>query len=176
METREALRQCIRRAQLVGARLRAATMRLTDADQERSWAIVAADETVVSIRTQLRLCQGSPTAWPTGTDTEPCGGGGRGAALVARLAGPTSEWRTGDRAPAPRTEDATAYVLCDHARGRRVLARRVADLDTWTRQAPEAEPASPEEMTASHTWPRDRLAEPEEAPPSGRLAKELRAA
>jgi hypothetical protein len=25
-------------------------MRLTDADQERSWAIVAADETVVSIR------------------------------------------------------------------------------------------------------------------------------
>lgn len=74
------------------------------------------------------------------------------------------------------TEDAPEDVQFDHARVCRVLARMVADLDTLTRQAPAAEPASPEETTDSRTQPRYRLAEPEEAPQRGRTAKEPREA
>jgi hypothetical protein len=76
----------------------------------------------------------------------------------------------------PDAEDATSYVQFDQARVRRVLARMVADLDTLTRQAPEAEPASPEETTDSRTQPRHRLAEPDEEPPRSRTAEEPREA
>jgi hypothetical protein len=58
----------------------------------------------------------------------------------------------------PDTEDATEYVQFDQARVRRVLARIAADLDTLTRQGPEAEPASSEEPTDSRTQHRYRLA------------------
>lgn len=50
METRDAFRQRVRREQLVKARLRVAAMRLTDAEQERIWAIVAVHEAGLSSR------------------------------------------------------------------------------------------------------------------------------
>jgi hypothetical protein len=50
MGTREAFRQRVRREQLRKARLRVATVRLTDAEQERIWAIVAAHEAGLSLR------------------------------------------------------------------------------------------------------------------------------
>jgi hypothetical protein len=71
----------------------------------------------------------------------------------------------------PDTEDATAYVSCHHARGRRVLTRMIANLDALTRQAPAAEPAPPEETTNAHAAPISP-ADPAEELPSGRPAKE----
>ena len=50
METREALPQRVRRAQLVQAWLRAATTQLAEAEQERIWAIVAVHQAGLSIR------------------------------------------------------------------------------------------------------------------------------
>lgn len=50
METCEAFRHRIRREQLVKARLRVATMWLTDAEQVRIWVIGAAHEAELSIR------------------------------------------------------------------------------------------------------------------------------
>jgi hypothetical protein len=50
METREALRYRVRREQQLKARLRLATTRLAEAEQERIWAIVAAHQAGLSIR------------------------------------------------------------------------------------------------------------------------------
>ena len=50
MATPEALRQRVRREQQMIARLRLATTRLADAEQERLWAIVAAHRAGLSIR------------------------------------------------------------------------------------------------------------------------------
>ena len=61
METPEAWRQRVRREQQLIARLRLATTRLADADCERIWAIVAAQEAGLSIR-QITPATGlSPT-------------------------------------------------------------------------------------------------------------------
>ena len=61
METPEALPQRVRRDQQWHARLRLATMRLADAEQERIWAIVAAKEAGLSIRQIARATGLSPT-------------------------------------------------------------------------------------------------------------------
>ena len=50
METREQLRQRVRREHQLKARLRLATIRLAEAEQERIWAVVAAHEAGLSIR------------------------------------------------------------------------------------------------------------------------------
>src|SRR5438093_10781800 len=50
METREQLHQRVRREQQLKARLRLATTRLTAAERERIWAIVAAHDAGLSIR------------------------------------------------------------------------------------------------------------------------------
>ena len=50
METREQLHQRVQRDQQLTARLRLATTRLADAEQERIWAIVAAHQAGLSIR------------------------------------------------------------------------------------------------------------------------------
>ena len=50
METREQLHQRVRHEQQLKARLRVATARLTEAEQERIWAIVAAHHAGLSIR------------------------------------------------------------------------------------------------------------------------------
>jgi hypothetical protein len=50
METREAFRQRVRYEQQLAARLRLATTRLAEAEQERIWAIVAAHQAGLSIR------------------------------------------------------------------------------------------------------------------------------
>jgi transcriptional regulator with XRE-family HTH domain len=50
METREQLHQRVRHEQQLKARLRVATTRLTEAEQERIWAIVAAHRAGLSIR------------------------------------------------------------------------------------------------------------------------------
>jgi transposase len=50
METREQLHQRVQRDQQLKARLRLATTRLADAEQERIWAIVAAHQAGLSIR------------------------------------------------------------------------------------------------------------------------------
>jgi IclR helix-turn-helix domain len=50
METREQLHQRVRHEQQLKARLRLATTRLTAAEQERIWAIVAARHAGLSIR------------------------------------------------------------------------------------------------------------------------------
>src|SRR5713101_8905659 len=61
METPEALQQCVRREQQMIARLRLAMTRLTDAERERIWAIVAAKEAGLSIRQIARATGVSPT-------------------------------------------------------------------------------------------------------------------
>ena len=61
METPEAFRQRVRREQQLIARLRLATTRLADADRERIWAIVAAQEAGLSIRQIARATGLSPT-------------------------------------------------------------------------------------------------------------------
>ena len=50
METREALRQHIRHERQLKTRLQLATTRLTDAERERLWSIVAAHDAGWSIR------------------------------------------------------------------------------------------------------------------------------
>src|SRR5215468_353182 len=50
METREQLHQRVRHEQQLKARLRVATTRLAEAEQERNWAIVAAHHAGLSIR------------------------------------------------------------------------------------------------------------------------------
>src|SRR5215467_11053327 len=50
METREQLHQRVRHEQQLQARLRVATTRLAEAEQERIWAIVAAHHAGLSIR------------------------------------------------------------------------------------------------------------------------------
>src|SRR5215813_4257312 len=50
METREQLHQRVRHEQQLKARLRLATTRLAEAEQERIWAIVAAHSAGLSIR------------------------------------------------------------------------------------------------------------------------------
>ena len=61
METPEAWRQRVRREQQLIARLRLATTRLAEADRERIWAIVAAQEAGLSIRQTARATGLSPT-------------------------------------------------------------------------------------------------------------------
>jgi hypothetical protein len=61
MEPPEAWRQRVRREQQLIARLRLATTRLADADRERIWAIVAAQEAGLSIRQMARATGLSPT-------------------------------------------------------------------------------------------------------------------
>jgi hypothetical protein len=61
MEPPEAWRQRVRREQQLIARLRLATTRLTDADRERIWAMVAAKEAGLSIRQIARATGLSPT-------------------------------------------------------------------------------------------------------------------
>ena len=61
METPEAFRQRVRREQQLIARLRLATTRLADADRERIWAMVAAQEAGLSIRQIARATGLSPT-------------------------------------------------------------------------------------------------------------------
>jgi hypothetical protein len=57
METREQLHQRVQHEQQLKARLRLATTRLTEAEQERIWAIVAAHQAGLSIR-QLAAATG----------------------------------------------------------------------------------------------------------------------
>jgi hypothetical protein len=64
METPEALQPCVRREQQMIARLRLAMTRLADAERERSWAIVAAQEAGLSIRQIARATGVSPTRMP----------------------------------------------------------------------------------------------------------------
>jgi hypothetical protein len=54
MEMPEALQQRMRREQQMIARLRLAITRLADAERERLWAIVAAQEAGLSIRQRAR--------------------------------------------------------------------------------------------------------------------------
>ena len=61
METPEALQQCVRREQQMIVRLRLAMTRLADAERERIWAIVAAQEAGLSIRQIARATGVSPT-------------------------------------------------------------------------------------------------------------------
>jgi hypothetical protein len=61
MEPPEAWRQRVRREQQLIARLRLATTRLADADRERIWAMVAAQEAGLSIRQMARATGLSPT-------------------------------------------------------------------------------------------------------------------
>src|SRR2546430_14148193 len=61
MEPPDAWRQRVRREQQLVARLRLATTRLADADRERIWAIVAANEAGLSIRQIARATGLSPT-------------------------------------------------------------------------------------------------------------------
>ena len=57
----EALQQCVRREQPMIARLRLAMTRLADAERERIWAMVAAQEAGLSIRQIARATGVSPT-------------------------------------------------------------------------------------------------------------------
>jgi hypothetical protein len=58
METRQVFRPRVWRAPLAKTRLWVATMRLTDAEQERIWAIMVAHEAGLSIRQTAAICLG----------------------------------------------------------------------------------------------------------------------
>ncbi len=212
METREALRQRVRREQHLTARLRLATTRLVEAEQERLWAIVAAHHAGLSIR-QIAAATGlsrsrihqllqDNEAREIPTWLSHLRGRVHDSDSPRAASLPSPQGQIQDRVAEevevlrwcldwlerlergeqvivnlrPATEDATEYVQFDQARVRRVLARIAADLDMLTRQGPEAEPASSEELTDARTQHRYRLAEPEEEPQRGRTAKEQREA
>src|SRR5262245_11941408 len=212
METHEQLHQRVRHEQQLKARLRVATTRLTEAEQERIWAIVAAHRAGLSIR-QIAATTGLsrsrihqllqdteareiPT-WLSHLRTlDKAVDSGQAAELPAsqtrmqtRVAEEVEVLRwcldrlerleRGEQVVVnlrPDTEDATEYVRCDQARVRRVLARIAADLDLLARHGAEGEAAHPAQAADPRTRHRQRLAEPEEVPQRGRMAKEQREA
>jgi hypothetical protein len=201
METHDEFGERIRREQQLAARLRLATERLDEAQRERTWAIVEAHQSGLSVRqiaaatglssSRVHQLLGSDEAreiprWlsqqrrrdrPSPPDVQ------------ARLAGELEalrrcrEWleRLDRGEPVvvnlrPETDPETEYVAFDRPRVLRVLARIVADLDELAGYPPIAAEGRTEGKTAEarRAHHRRRLAEPD-PPPKRMTVQEERA-
>jgi hypothetical protein len=193
METNDEFRERIRREGQIAARLRLATDRLEEAQQERIWAVVDAHQTGLSIR-QIAAATGlSPSRvhqllgaeeareiprWLSqrrARDAAPSEGQ---ADFQARLAAEMTalrqcrEWlrlmQRGERVVVnlrPESDPETEYVAFDGPRILRVLGRIIADLDVLAGLPPRAaEERKAEDAEARRVRHRKQMAEPEPEP------------
>jgi hypothetical protein len=204
METNDEFRERIRREQQLAARLRLATERLEEAQQERIWAVVEAHESGLSIRQIAAATTLSPSRvhqllgseesreiprWLSQRrDQEAVSSQGH-PDLQARLAGEMDalrrcrEWlerlERGEQIVVnlrPESDPETEYVAFDRPRVLRVLARVIADLDGLAGFPPIAEEeAKKGSAEARRVRHRQRLAEPD-PPPKRLTVREERAA
>jgi hypothetical protein len=197
METNDEFRERFCREVPIADRLRLATERLEEAQQEQIWAVVEAHKAGLSIRqiaastglSQSRVHQllGSGEAneiprWRSrrrGQATAPFEGP---ADFQSRLAAETTalrqcrEWlrlmQRGEPVVVnfrPESDPETEYVAFDRPRVLRVLGRIIADLDELGGLPPQAEEErKDEDAEARRVRHRQRLAEPE--PPPKRLS------
>jgi len=193
METNDEFRERIRREGQIAARLRLATDRLEEAQQERIWAVVEAHQAGLSIR-QIAAATGlSPSRVHQLLGSEEAQeiprwlGQRRGreadssegqAGFQARLAAEMTalrqcrEWLEllgrGERVIVnlrPESDAETEYVAFDGPRVLRVLGRIIADLDKLAGLPPLAEEESKDEdVGARRVRHRKSLAEPELQP------------
>jgi hypothetical protein len=193
METNDELRERVCREGQIADRLRLATERLEEAQQEWIWAVVEAHQACLSIRqiaaatglspSRVHQLLGSEEAreiprWLSqrrGRATAPFEGQ---ADFQARLAAEATalrqcrDWlrllQSGERVIVnlrPESDPETEYVAFDGPRILRVLGRIIADLDALAGLPPQAEEESTEEdAEARRIRHRKRLAEPEPQP------------
>jgi hypothetical protein len=193
MKTNDEFREQVRRESLLTDRLRLATDRLEEAQQERVWAVVEAHQAGLSIR-QMAAATGLSRSrvhqllsseeareiprWLSqrrGRATAPFEGQ---ADFQARLAAETAALRQcrawlrllqrGEPVVVnlrPESDPETEYVAFDGPRILRVLGRIIADLDALAGLPPQADEESQDEDTeARRVRHRQRLAEPEPQP------------
>src|SRR3954453_1889517 len=202
METHDEFDERIRRERQVAARLRLATDRLDEAQRERSWAIVEAHQSGLSVRqiaaatglssSRVHQLLGSDEAReiPRWLSQERRRDRPSQPDVQAHLAGELEalrrcrEWLErldrGEQVVGnlrPETDPETEYVAFDPPRGLRVLARIIAALDELAGYPPigaegRAEGKNAEARRAHH---RRRLAEPD-PPPKRLTVQEERAA
>jgi hypothetical protein len=201
METHDEFGERIRREQQVAARLRLATERLDEAQRERIWAIVEAQQSGLSVRqiaaatglssSRVHQLLGSDEAREIPRWLSQRRGWDRPSQpdVQARLAGELEalrrcrEWLErldrGDPVVVnlrPETDPETEYVAFDRPRVLRVLARIIADIDELAGYPPidaesRVEGKNAEARRAHH---RRQLAEP--PPPKRMTVQEERAA
>ena len=191
MKTNDELREQIRREGRLTDRLRLATERLEEAQQERIWAVVEAHQAGLSIR-QIAAATGLSRSrvhqlldseeareiprWLSqrrGRATAPFEGQ---ADFQARLAAEATalrqcrDWlhllQRGERVIVnlrPELDPETEYVAFDGPRILRVLGRIIADLDALAGLPPEPEEES-EDAEPCRVRHRKRLSEPEPQP------------
>ena len=202
METHDEFQERIRREQQIAARLRLASQRLDDAQRERVWAIVDANQAGLSVRqiaaatglssSRVHQLLGSDEAReiPRWLSQQPRRGRPSPPDVPARLADELEalrrcrEWleRLERGEPVvvnlrPETDPETEFVAFDRPRVLRVLARIIADLDELAGYPPIVAEGRAEGKTAAARRADHRrwLAEPD--PPPKRLAvQEERAA
>ena len=192
METNDEFREQIRREGQLTDRLRLATDRLEEAQQERIWAVVEAHQAGLSIRqiaaatglspSRVHQLLGSEEAreiprWLSQRRGQAASFAGQ-ADFQAHLAAETTalrqcrDWlrllQRGERVIAnlrPETDPETEYVAFDGPPIRRVLGRSIADLDALAGlpPQPEEEPKD-EDAEARRVRRRKSLAEPEPQP------------
>jgi hypothetical protein len=190
METNDEFQVQIQRQQRLTARLRLATARLEEAQQERIWAVVESHESGLSIRqiaaatglssSRVHQLLGSdesreiPRWLSQRRDQEAVPSQGR-PDLQARLAGEMDalrrcrEWlerlEHGDQVVVnlrPESDPETEYVSFDRPRVLRVLARIIADLDGLAGYPPIAEEdVKKGSVETRRARHRRRLAEPD---------------
>jgi hypothetical protein len=189
METNDELRERACREGQIADRLRLATERLEEAQQERIWAVVEARQAGLSIRQVAAATGLSPSRVHQLLSSEEAKeiprwlGQRRGQATApfegqadfqARLAVETTalrqcrEWfqllQRGEPVVVnlrPESDPETEYVAFDGPRILRVLGRIIADLDALAGLPPEPEEESKdEEAEARRVRHRKRLAEP----------------
>jgi hypothetical protein len=193
METNDEFRERVRREGQIAARLRLATDRLEEAQQERIWAVAEAHQLGQSIR-QIAAATGlSPSRvhqllgleeareiprWLSQRRGQDAAPSEDQADFQARLAAEMTalrqrrEWlellQRGERVIVnlhPESDPETEYVAFDGPRILRVLGRIIADLDALTGLPPQAEEESEDEdAEARRVRHRKRLAEPEPQP------------
>jgi AraC-like DNA-binding protein len=193
METNDEFRERIRREGQIAARLRLATDRLEEAQQERIWAVVEAHQLGLSIRqiaaatglspSRVHQLLGSEEAreiprWLSqrrGQDAAPAEGQTDfQACLATELTAlrRCREWLEllgrGERVIVnlrPESDSETEYVAFDGPRILRVLGRIIADLDALAGLPPLAEEESrDEDAEARRVRHRKSLSEPEPQP------------
>ena len=192
METHDELKERVRRQQRLVARLRLATERLEEAQQERVWAVAEAHRAGLSIRqiaaatglsrSRVHQLLGSEEAreiprWLSQRRGQAATFEGQ-ADFQARLAAETTalrqcrEWlrhsQRGERVVVilrPESDPETEYVAFDGPRILRVLGRIIADLDALAGlpSRPDEE-SEGEDAEARRARHRKRLAEPEPQP------------
>jgi hypothetical protein len=194
MEPNDSFRERIRREQQLAARLRLATERLEEAQRERTWAVVEAHQSGLSIRqiaaatglssSRVHQLLGSEEAreiprWLSRRRDEAAPSRGQ-RDLKARLAGGLNALRRcrdwlerlerGDQVVVnlrPESDPEPEYVSFDRPRVLRVLARIIADLDGLAGFPPITEEDVKKggvEARRARHRRRRRLAEPEPPP------------